>query len=105
MLDAIHFELLAREPGSGRTPVEARRADCYLKHLLEEFLDRRELTGGPPETVLDPATPAERARGDRAGEVAIAFAGEPDPAQPNAAAGDRVPDRSLIRDERRRRHA
>lgn len=103
MLDAIHFELLAREQGSGRTVVEARRADRYLQHLLEEFLDMRELIGGLPEPAL--AVEPSRARLRHSAPAAIASADQPGPAPPDGAAGDRAPCRSLVRSERRRRHA
>lgn len=42
VLDAIRFELSARETRHVRTTVESQRADHYLRHLLEEFLDLRE---------------------------------------------------------------
>lgn len=103
VLDAIHFELLAREEGSGRTVVETRRADRYLQHLLEEFLDMREPTGGSPEPALAMGT--SRPRLGHAAPAAIAFAGRSPPAPADDDAGGRVPGRSLVSLRERRRHA
>lgn len=60
MLDAMHFELCAREAHSGRSAGEAQRADRYLQRLLEDFLDfcERDRTPAPEDSPPDPSCAA-----------------------------------------------
>lgn len=55
ILEAIRFELSARETRSGRTQDAAHRAERYLQRLLEDFLTLGDLEGVRPVPLVAPA--------------------------------------------------
>lgn len=54
ILDAIRFELSAREACDARPQDAARRAEHYLQRLLEDFLALGDLEGVQPSHAADP---------------------------------------------------